>query len=82
MALPVGFLAEANGNLSSMRLMSFCSLGAAIVFGLLTVLGKGGSDGITITIAFLTAAFGPKVIQKPFEKSVPAEGQAIGGTHA
>ena len=54
MALPVGFLAEDNGNLSSMRLMSFCSLGAAIVFGLLTVLGKGGGDGITMV--FLTAA--------------------------
>ena len=63
MALPVGFLAEANGNLSSMRMMSLLSLGAAMVFGLLTVLGKGGGDGITITIAFLTAAFKSKALK-------------------
>ena len=54
MALPVGFLAEANGNLSSMRLMSLLSLCAAIAFGLLPVLGKGGGDGITMV--FPTAA--------------------------
>ena len=64
---PPGFLQEANGMYSSMRLMSLLSLGAAIVFGLLTVLGKSGPEGSTITIAFLTGSFGPKIGQKALE---------------
>ena len=51
-----------------MRLMSLLSLGAAIVFGLLTVLGKGSSDGVLITTMFLTAAFGGKTAQKILEQ--------------
>ena len=65
---PPGFLQEANGMYSSMRLMSLLSLGAAILFGLLTVLGKSGTEGTMITMAFLTASFGPKVAQKLVEE--------------
>ncbi len=66
---PVGFLYEDNGNLSSMRLMSFIALIAAIIFGALTTLGAGkGPEGIYITIGFLLAAFAPKALQKFAEK--------------
>lgn len=63
-----GFFQEATGMYSSMRLMSVLSLLAAIVFALLGVLGKGSLDTPTYVIAFLAAAFGPKVVQKPFEQ--------------
>jgi len=62
---PVGFFQEDNGNRSSMRLMSFAALIAAIVFGLITTLGVGsGPEGIYITFGFLLAAFAPKALQK------------------
>ena len=72
-AAPAGFFQEDNGNQSSMRLMSFVALIAAIIFGLLTVLGAGGGasgNGIYITSGFLLAAFAPKAVQK-FAENLP-----------
>ena len=71
-AATVGFFQEANGDYSSMRLMSFLSLCAAIGFALLGVLGKGSAETPTYVLGFLTAAFGPKVVQKPFEEKPAA----------
>jgi hypothetical protein len=66
-----GYLEEDNGNKSSMRLMSFTALIAAIIFGTLTVLGVGGGqEGIFITFGFLLAAFAPKALQKFAEAKV------------
>lgn len=66
---PAGFFQEPSGMYSTTRLMSFTSLLAAIAFGLLTVLGKAGPDGPLITLAFLGAGVGQKLIQKPLEKA-------------
>lgn len=67
-----GFLEEDNGKRSSMRLMSFIALLAAIVFGLLTVLHEQSNEvnGIYITFGFLLAAFAPKALQKFSETKV------------
>jgi hypothetical protein len=74
----VGYFQEDNGNYSSMRLMSMVALIAAILFGLLTVLGVGGStnagNGIYITFGFLVSAFAPKAVQKFAEQKVPLGG--------
>jgi hypothetical protein len=70
-APPPGFLQDDHGTWSSMRLMCFTSLLAAMVFGLLTVLGKSGPDGVTITVAFLVGAFAPKAVQKFVEMRIP-----------
>ena len=66
-----GVVSEHTGKSSSMRLMSFVALLAAIMFGLLTVLHAGdhgvssdNTDGIYITFGFLIAAFAPKAVQK------------------
>lgn len=64
-----GFFQEASGMYSSMRLMSFLSLLAAILFGVLTCLGKGGDSGVLLTLSFLSAGFGGKIVQKPLEKN-------------
>ena len=71
----VGFFQEDNGSYSSMRLMSFLSLLAAMMFGLLTLLlssqGKSdGGNGIYITFGFLIGAFAPKAIQKFAEQKI------------
>lgn len=63
-----GFFLEDNGSKSSMRLMSFIALMAAIAFGALTLLNPtktiNGTDGIYITFGFLLSAFAPKAVQK------------------
>lgn len=67
-----GFFQEDNGAYSSMRLMCFVSLLAAISFGLLTILLKDeSSDGIYITFGFLISAFAPKAVQKFAEQKIP-----------
>ena len=55
-----------------MRLMSFLSLLAAIIFGVLTVLVKevNGNNGIFIGFGFLLAAFAPKALQKFAETKI------------
>jgi len=67
-----GFFEEDNGKISSMRLMSFIALIAAIIFGFLTILLKDGnaSNGIYITFGFLLAAFAPKALQKFAETKI------------
>ena len=71
---PAGFFSEDNGNKSSMRLMSFVALIAAIVFGALTILTNSdeanNTDGIYITFGFLIAAFAPKAVQKFAEEKI------------
>jgi len=41
--MSAGFLQEEHGTYSSMRLMSLLSLLAAILFGAMTVMGKGAA---------------------------------------
>ena len=64
------FFQEDNGNQSSMRLMSFLSLLASMVFGGLTIYTQY-ADGIIITFGFLVGAFAPKAVQKFAEQKVP-----------
>ncbi len=73
-----GFFQEDNGTYSSMRLMCFISLLAAIMFGLLTVCLKDSSmangtanNGVFITFGFLISAFAPKAVQKFAEQKIP-----------
>ena len=63
---------EDNGNISSIRLMSFVALIAAIIFGFLTILIKdvNANNGIYITFGFLLAAFAPKALQKFAETKI------------
>ena len=71
-----GYLTDDNGHPSSMRLMSFVALLAAIVFGLIVLLHEGANDlnGLYLTIAFLLAAFAPKALQKFAEARFPPSG--------
>ena len=63
-----GFLTDHKGKLSSMRLMSWASLLAAIFFGWITLTQQDNqSAGIYITFGFLTASFGGKAFQKFME---------------
>ena len=64
------FFQEDNGNQSSMRLMSFLSLLASMVFAALTIYTQY-TDGIIITFGFLVGAFAPKAVQKFAEQKVP-----------
>ena len=77
---PAGFLQEANGTYSSMRLMSVLALGAAVVFGVLTVLHPSSEIGLYLTGLFLLAAFAPKVLQKALEQqlSLPTKDETHG----
>ena len=60
-----GFLTDNKGKPSSMRLMSWVALFAAITFGWITLTQKGNEPtGINITFGFLIAAFAPKAVQK------------------
>jgi hypothetical protein len=70
-----GYFQEDNGSYSSMRLMCFTSLIAAIIFALLTLWisanGKSdGGNGIIIFYGFLVGAFAPKAIQKFAEQKI------------
>lgn len=64
---------EKSGKVSSMRVMSFMALTAAIVFGIITLFNPK-SISVNLVVAFLTAAFGPKAVQKFAE--APAEAKA------
>lgn len=72
-SLEVGFLQEDPHANSSMRLMCFISLFAAIGFGTITILGKAtdGSTGLFMTMGFLLGAFAPKALQKVMEDNLP-----------
>ena len=66
-----GFFEEKPGVKSSMRLMSFLSLIAAVGMGLPTIYSDAGSsDGLMITFGFLLGAFAPKTVQKFAEQKV------------
>ena len=68
-----GIFEEDNGNKSSMRVMCFISLIAAIFFGILALLFADAavvSSGVFITTAFLVGAFAPKALQKFAEKKI------------
>ena len=71
-----GFFQEDNGSYSSMRLMCFVALLAAIMFGGITIWiashgQQDGGNGLIITFGFLVAAFAPKAIQKFAEQKIP-----------
>ena len=79
--MSVGFFEESSGNRSSMRLMSFIALIAAIIFGILSVNKSGQNQnqnkddtGIYITFGFLLAALAPKALQK-FAEQIPQSSQ-------
>ena len=61
-----------NGNSSSIRLMSFVSLLASIMFGTLTMY-INNQDGLILTAMFIVGAFAPKVVQK-FAENMPKRG--------
>ena len=63
-AVKTGFFQESPGVYSSMRLMSFIALLAALWFGHLTIRCQNPETGIYITSMFLIAAFAPKTISK------------------
>ena len=70
---PKGFLEEAPGRKSSMRAMSFVSLMASIMFGVISMLFSNADaqqTGIFLTFGFLLAAFAPKALQKFAETRV------------
>lgn len=62
----IGFWEEEAGVYSSMRLMCFICLCAAIIFGLLAVL-LNVVMGMTLAVSFLTAAMTGKVVQRLIE---------------
>jgi len=64
-----GFFEEKNGVKSSMRLMSFISLIAAMGLAGLTIY-TNNQDGIILTFGFLLGAFAPKAVQKFAEQKV------------
>lgn len=60
-----GYLTDDNGTPSSMRVMSFISLIAAIIFAyILMVTPQPDSNHVFIVFAFLLSAFAPKALQK------------------
>ena len=67
---PATFLQDDQGNQSCMRLMCCTSLVAAILFGAVVVVGKGGPDGVMLVLSFLVAAFAPKAVQKTLEQKI------------
>ena len=70
-ALP-GFLQEADGSASAMRLMCVFFAAAAIVFGGVTLLvPEAAAVGVTVTGMFLAAAVTGKVAQRVIEDKRP-----------
>ena len=66
------YLTDPEGKPSTMRMMSFIALFAAIAFGSLTLLYPTASsdmNGIYLTTAFLISAFAPKSLQRFVETS-------------
>jgi len=63
------FLTEDNGNKSSVRLMCFITLAAAVIFGICGAV-TGGETAQELACTFLVVAFGGKVAQKPFEEKL------------
>ena len=66
MSEKTGFLEEAPGDKSSMRLMCFMSLLASFGFGYLEL--RAGSPFPYMTTMFIVGAFAPKSIQKFAER--------------
>lgn len=63
----VSFLTDDEGNLSSMRMMSFIALLAAIGLAAAPFIGSSEGDPMHV-FYFLLAAFAPKALQKIAEK--------------
>lgn len=70
---PKGFLDEAPGQQSSIRVMSFIALLASIAFGFITILKSevNSENGLFLTSFFLIGAFAPKALQKFAEAKLP-----------
>ena len=63
------FITDDNGNVSSMRLMSFLALAVAAALAAVEVFGWGSGESKTeLVLYFLVAAFAPKAVQKFAEK--------------
>lgn len=59
------FMSDDNGNFSSMRLMSFISLIAALIIsGFLLFLDRLTPQSVTLVSLFIFGAFAPKALQK------------------
>jgi len=59
------YLSDDNGNKSSMRLMSFIALVAALLIsGLLLFLDRITPESVTLVSLFIFGAFAPKALQK------------------
>ena len=72
--VPVGFLQEADGSKSAMRLMCMASMAAAILFGSITLLvPSAASVGVTVTGMFLSASIIGKTAQKALETKEPVQ---------
>ncbi len=68
------FLADDQGNLSSMRLMSMLALVVAAGLACVEVLGWGSGESKTaLVLYFLVAAFAPKAVQKFAERKPGSE---------
>ena len=77
--IPPGFLKDADGNPSSMRLMNVIALFASIWFGWMTLNSNASSqNGVYITTAFLIGAFAPKALQKFIENYYPKDKRPTG----
>ena len=63
----MGYLTDPAGKPSTMRMMSFIALFAAICIGILTLMHPTASsdvNGIYLTTVFLISAFAPKSLQR------------------
>lgn len=71
---------EDNGNVSSLRVMSFTCLVAAIVTGCYIVYTNpaDASNGIYVFTAYLLGAFCPKVLQKFAEEKIGLQVKGAG----
>ena len=71
---------EDNGNVSSLRVMSFTCLIAAIMTGCYIVYKNpaDASNGIYIFTTYLVGAFCPKVLQKFAEEKIGLKGKGAG----
>ncbi|RPI88707.1 MAG: hypothetical protein EHM41_00090 [Chloroflexi bacterium] len=68
---PTGYMEEAPGVKSFLRMASFTCLLQALIFSwYILIRGDTSGNGMYLTVMFMLAAFAPKVIQK-FAENMP-----------